>query len=177
MALPRTFVGFSSTDLDSYRLMCAWKEHEHIDFDFCDCQLQKELNSGNEQYIKTKCRERLQMAGTYIMLIGADTFYKQKFVLWEAEVAIEKGCRLIGVNLDKRKSLNTDRCPPIFRQVDAVFIPFSPQIIQYALENWVTPKPPTFSWYYFNDSVYKTLGYTVIGDIVMRPPKPFPWLR
>lgn len=36
MALPRTFVGFSSTDIRSYWLMCAWKEHEHIDFDFVD---------------------------------------------------------------------------------------------------------------------------------------------
>jgi hypothetical protein len=38
MALPPTFVGFSGTDLNYYRLMLAWKAHEHIDFDFCDCQ-------------------------------------------------------------------------------------------------------------------------------------------
>jgi hypothetical protein len=39
MALPRTFVGFSSKDMLNYRLMCAWKAHEHIDFDFADFQL------------------------------------------------------------------------------------------------------------------------------------------
>ena len=38
MGLPRTFVGFSSTDIRYYRLMQAWKEHEHIDFNFTDCQ-------------------------------------------------------------------------------------------------------------------------------------------
>ena len=58
MALPRTFVGFSSTDLNYYRLMLAWKAHEKIDFDFVDCQLQSELNSENEEYIKRKCRMR-----------------------------------------------------------------------------------------------------------------------
>jgi hypothetical protein len=47
MGLPRTFVGFSSTDIRSYNLMLAWKEHEKIDFDFCDCQLQKPLISEN----------------------------------------------------------------------------------------------------------------------------------
>ena len=67
MSLPRTFVGFSSTDINWYRLMCAWKAHEHIDFNFCDCQLQDALNSEDESYIKRKCRERIDMAGTYIM--------------------------------------------------------------------------------------------------------------
>ena len=32
MGLSRTFVGFSSTDIHYYRLMLAWKENEHIDF-------------------------------------------------------------------------------------------------------------------------------------------------
>jgi hypothetical protein len=122
MALPRTFVGFSSTDIDSYRLMCNWKAHEKINFDFCDCQLDTAINSGNEAYIKSRCRDRLQMAGTYALLIGSDTFYKEKFVLWEAEVAIEKKCRLIGVNLDKWRVLNPARCPSMFQSVDAVFV-------------------------------------------------------
>lgn len=37
MGPPRTFVGVSSTDIKYYRLMLAWKEHEHIDFDFTNC--------------------------------------------------------------------------------------------------------------------------------------------
>lgn len=48
MALPRTFVEFSSTDLHYYRLMQAWKENEHIDFNFIDCQLTSEVDSENE---------------------------------------------------------------------------------------------------------------------------------
>lgn len=39
MGLPRTFVGFSSTDIKYYWLMKAWKENENIDFNFTDCQL------------------------------------------------------------------------------------------------------------------------------------------
>ena len=34
MGLPRTFVGFSSTDIRSYWLMCAWKNNSKIDFNF-----------------------------------------------------------------------------------------------------------------------------------------------
>ena len=72
MGLPRTFIGFSSTDIREYRLMLAWKTHEHIDFDFIDCQLQSEIRSEDESYIKSKCRARINMSGTYIMLIWAD---------------------------------------------------------------------------------------------------------
>lgn len=52
MGLPRTFVGFSSTDIHYYRLMCAWKEHENIDFNFVNCQLSQEIYSEDEAYIK-----------------------------------------------------------------------------------------------------------------------------
>ena len=113
MALPRTFVGFSGTDIGYYRLMLAWKAHEKIDFDFCDCQLRSELNSENEQYIKRRCRERINMAGTYVLLIGADTRYKHKYVRWEAEVAREKGCRVIGVNLDGWRRINDATWPGV----------------------------------------------------------------
>jgi hypothetical protein len=98
MGLPRTFIGFSSTDLRAYNLMCAWKQSEHIDFNFCDCQLQQALNSEDEGYIKRRCRERINMAGHYILLIGEDTRFKNKYVRWEAEVAKEKDCTIIGVN-------------------------------------------------------------------------------
>jgi hypothetical protein len=91
MGLPATFVGFSGTDIKSYWLMKAWKRNENIDFDFRDCQLQDEINSENEAYIKSKCRQRIMLASRYILLIGEDTRYKYKYVRWEAEVAIEKG--------------------------------------------------------------------------------------
>lgn len=50
MGLPRTFIGLSSTDIKYYRLMQAWKAHEHIDFDFADCQLHSEINSEDVMY-------------------------------------------------------------------------------------------------------------------------------
>ena len=78
MGLPRTFVGFSSTDIHYYRLMQAWKARANIDFKFTDCQLHTELNSNDEVYIKRKVGQRLDMAGKYALLIGADTRYKYK---------------------------------------------------------------------------------------------------
>lgn len=160
MGLPRAFVGFSSTDILSYYLMKAWKKNENIDFDFTDCQLSTEINSENEEYIKRKCRERINMAGTFISLIGEDTKSKHKYVRWEIEVALEKGCRIIAVNLDGSRQMNPNTCPAILKNAGAVFIPFSPKIIAHALNpnNW--QKQISGDWYFY-DWVYQSLGYKI----------------
>lgn len=155
MGLPRTFVGFSSTDIHCYRLMQAWKAHEHIDFNFVDCQLPNAINSDDEQYVKRCLRERIDMAGRYAMLIGDDTKFQRKFVPWEAEVAREKGCVLIGVNLDGARRISP-KCPSVLRGVGAVFVPFSPKIVAHALQNYGGNKSE--DWQYPAET-YTRLGY------------------
>jgi hypothetical protein len=157
MGLARTFVGFSSTDIHNYRLMQAWKANNNIDFNFADCQLNDALNSQNEAYIKRKCRERIKMAGKYVMLIGNDTKSRHKYVRWEAEIAIEKGCTIIGVNLDGSREMVTQTCPPIIRDISAVFVPFSPKIIAYAIENYGMHNDKQN--YHFLEHIYTNLGY------------------
>ena len=142
-----------------YRMMQAWKENEHIDFNFTDCQLASELNSENEDYIKRKCRERINMAGKYILLIGEDTRDKHKYVRWEAEVAIEKDCTIIGVNLDGSRTMVMETCPPIVRDIGALFVPFRPKIIGYALEHYRMHDDDKN--YSYKDEVYRQLGYPV----------------
>ena len=156
MGLPRAFVGFSSTDINYYWLMCAWKENKNIDFNFADCQLDEEINSEDEVYIKRKCRERIKMAGKYVMLIGKDTKSKHKYVRWEAEVAIEKGCTIIGVNLDSSRKMVKDTCPPIIHGIGAIFVPFSAHIIAYAIENYEMPGDNKN--YHYKDKIYTDLG-------------------
>jgi len=158
MGLPRTFVGFSSSDIKYYRLMQAWKENEKINFNFADCQLHNEIRSNDELYIKTKVRGRINMAGKYIMLIGDDTRYKYKYVRWEAEIAIEKRCTIIGVNLDGSRHIVETSCPPVIRNIGAIFVPYSPKIIAYALANY---KMHDDGNYYYKNTVYKELGYNV----------------
>jgi MTH538 TIR-like domain (DUF1863) len=159
MGLPRTFVGFSSTDIIYYRMMQAWKVNEHIDFNFTDCQLEQQLFSENEQYIKSKCRERLFLAGKYVMLIGEDTKSKHKYVRWEAEVAIDKGCTIIGVNINGKRDLDVDRCPPIIRDIGAVFVSFKAKIIAHALEKY--EMGDTGENYYYKDETYRSLGIPI----------------
>src|SRR4051812_27228662 len=55
--IPRTFVGFSSTDRWRFTQMQGWKAHEDINIDFADCQLDTAIRSDDPDYIKSVCRE------------------------------------------------------------------------------------------------------------------------
>jgi len=179
--LPRTFVSFSSTDQGRYNLMCAWKAHEHIDFNFADFQLDEAINSTTPYYIKSVCAAKVRRADTFVLLIGDDTYSKTVFVKGEVEAAVEKGCRLIGVNLNNSR-FKDGLCPDFFASVGALFVPFSSRVMAEAL-TW--QRQGDSPWYYFFDEVYTRLGYQLVGQTAVLPqaPNPFaggnkpPWAR
>jgi hypothetical protein len=175
MALPRTFIGFSSTDRASYYMMTAWKANENIDFDFADFQLDDALDSEDEHYIKSIIRPKIRYSDTYALLIGNDTYTKTTYVKWEIEVAIEKGCRLIGINLNHSR-FNDWLCPWFFLNVGALFVPYSPQIVGLALEPWKRPSTHmTFGNWFFTDYSYHYFGYKLEGTTARLPPAPNPF--
>jgi hypothetical protein len=151
--------------------MCAWKAHEHIDFDFADFQLDEAINSRTPYYIKSVCAAKVRRADTFVLLIGNDTYTKTTFVKDEVEVAVEKGCRLIGANLNNRR-LKDGLCPDFFANVGALFVPCSSRVLAEAL-TW--QKEGTVAWYYFFDEEYTRLGYQLIGDTAVLPPAPNPF--
>jgi|SRR5687767_1552534 len=173
--LARTFVSFSSADKGRYDLMCAWKAHEHIDFNFADFQLDEAINSRNPQYIKTVCRAKVRRVDTFVLLIGNDTYMKTEFVKDEVEVALEKGCRLIGVNLNNGRFKDA-LCPSFFANKGGLFVPFSSRILAEALKwNKPTPNRSLSDDWSFNDPTYIQLGYRLIGNTAVLPPPQNPF--
>ena len=47
-----------------YDVMCAWKAHEHIEFNFVDFQVDEAINSQAPYYIKSVCGE-----GPYVLAL------------------------------------------------------------------------------------------------------------
>lgn len=179
--LPRTFVSFSSADKHRFDLMRAWNAHEHIDFNFADFQLDEAINSRTPRYIKSVCAAKIRRVDTFILLIGNDTFTKTEFVKAEVETAVEKGCRLIGANLNNCR-FRDELCPWFFSDVGALFVPFSSRIVAKAL-TW--QKEGMSPLYHCSDEFYAQLGYQVVGNTAVRPipPNPFaggnlpPWAK
>jgi len=151
----RVFVGFSSEDKRYFDLMKAWKNNKNMDFDFIDLQIDKEINSDNEAYIKRILRDKITRSGTFIQIIGDTTKSKYKYVRWEAEVAIEKNCRLICVNINGDREMNSTLTPPILKNKGAMFVPFNASIIKYTLDNFEKKEQQNWHW---KDGVYEKLG-------------------
>ena len=165
MPLPRAFVGYSSSDFDSYLLMKGWKESEGIDFDFQDCQLHLEARRIDEAHIKEVCRERLRGAGAYIMLIGADTFWKDRYVQWEAQVARTKGCKMIAVNLNHKRCIHPALTPEVMRNSGAMFVPFSPLAVRTAMECDVRRDQMNYE---LTEEWYEANGFELVQDTARR---------
>jgi hypothetical protein len=137
--------------------MLTWRGKEGIDFYFTGCQLSQEHNLEDEKYVKNLVRQRIGTAEKYVLLIGEDTKFRD-YVHWEAEVAIEKGCTIIGVNLDGIRQIMESKCPAVIMNIGAVCLPFSPRILAYALVNFL--KRGQGNWHFPNE-VYRQLGYPV----------------
>lgn len=161
----KTYVCFDGdTDMHYYRLMCAWKQNDGIDFNFYNAHdINSARDTSTEESIKRQLRERLNNTKVFVVLIGEKTRYLQKFVRWEMEQALSMELPIIGVNLNGLRGQDTERCPPIIREELAIHISFNAAIMQYALEHWPDShyqykKEGTTGPYRYKDNVYNQLG-------------------
>lgn len=146
-------------DISYYRLMKAWHENENFDFTFYDAHdLMQARDSSSDETIKRSLRERLKNSREFIALIGENTKNLFKFVRWEMEVALNLDIPIIGVNLNGKNGLDSDRCPAIIRDELVVYVPYGTEPINYALRNWPDDYRRLKGQGDIGSHVYKNLG-------------------
>jgi hypothetical protein len=160
----KTFVSFDGdTDMQYYRLMQAWKQNDNIAFDFYNAHdINSARDTSTEESIKAQLAERLRNTKVFVILVGENTRYLYKFVRWEIEQAIKRNLPIIAVNLNGKRSMDSDRCPPLLKEALAIHISFNAKIMQHALENWPSSHEKYSSSgesgaYYYKEEVYKGL--------------------
>ena len=161
----KTYVAFDAdNDIRYYYLMKAWKQNDNTDFNFFDAHgIRPSREWSSEQTIKRNLRERLKNSRMFVCLIGERTRYHYKFVRWEIETAIALRIPRIGCNLNGRRTVDEERCPPILRDSLSLHVSYGPRVLQHALEDWAMDhwqrlrKGGTGAFYY-KPSVYRTLG-------------------
>jgi len=162
-----TYVIFDGDeDKWAYGYMKGWRQSEHVDFDFRDAHDLDNMTSRakGEAYVKSRLRDRMANSAAAVILLGEKTKNLYRFVRWEIELAIELGLPIIVVNLNQKKTVDRERCPPIIREQCAIHVPFKAAAIKYALDNWpsslrrknATEKAKGARIY--SDEVYKGLG-------------------
>lgn len=151
-------------DIHYYYLMKAWHENEKFDFEFENAHdLMQSRDSSLEETIKRSLRERMKHSDKMVVLIGEKTKNLYKFVRWEIETALDLGLPIICVNLNRKKEMDPERCPPILQDKLAIHIPFGVKIVNYALQNW----PASYAHhksqghagaYFYKEHVYQQLA-------------------
>ena len=161
----KAFVSFDGdNDIHYYRLMCAWKQNDDTPFNFNDAhELTQARDSSMEESIKRSLQLRLANSKVFVLLIGEQTRYLRKFVLWEMEQALGLELPIIGVNLNGLRSRDESRCPAAIRDKLVLYVSFNVKVLQHALENWPQTnaslrRESKTGPYYYADSVYKQLG-------------------
>ncbi len=161
----KTYVAFDGDkDIHYYRLMQAWKQSDSTSFDFYDAHdINNARDSSTEETIKARLRERMANSKVFVLLVGESTKNLYRFVRWEIEQAIKRDFPVIVVNLNKKRALDDTLCPPIIKSELAIHIPYSPKIMEYALENWPSShiaykKDGKTGAFHYVDSVYQKLG-------------------
>jgi len=164
----KTYVAFDGDyddgDMWAYRLMTAWVENEHIDFNFYNAH---DINSARDtsdvESIKAQLRVRMANAKQMILLVGENTKRLRKYIPWEIELARKKDIPIIVANLNKKRGYDAELCPSaVGNVVYTIHVAFYAKIIKYALDNFPDAydkyKKEKVGPYFYQDSVYKELG-------------------
>lgn len=161
----KTFVSFDGdTDMHYYRLMTAWHQNDNSPFNFYNAhELNQARDTSLEASIKAQLAIRLQNTKVFVLLVGERTQYLYKFVRWEIEQAIARELPIIAVNLNGRRAIDPERCPPLLKDRLAIHISFNPAIMQHALEHWadfdgLQRRLFKSGPYFYNQDVYARCG-------------------
>ena len=161
----KTYVAFDAdNDIRYYRLMQAWRKNDYTSFNFYDAHdLNNLMSWASEETIKNKLAERLRNTKVFILLVGNNTKYLYKFVRWEIEQAIKREIPIIVVNLNGKRSMDSELCPTILDNELAIHVSFNQKIIEHAIDNWASSDANYRNQeeggpYYYKNSVYTQLG-------------------
>lgn len=161
----KTYVAFDAdNDIHYYRLMCAWRANDNTDFNFHDAHdINNLLPTSSEETIKRKLRERFANAKRFVVLVGSNTRFLYRFVRWEMEQALDLQLPIVAVNLNGRRSQDSDLCPPIIRDALCMHVSFNLRIVQHAMDNWPDQhhqlrREGKSGPYFYTDDTYRNLG-------------------
>ena len=77
----------------------------------------------------------------------------------KAEIAQEKNCKIIGINLNNQTEMDSLNTPNILKNIGAIFIPFNAKVIKHTIDNnWTMNKKDNRHWL---KSVYDGLGVNI----------------
>lgn len=163
----KTYVAFASEDIVKYYLMKAWRENEHIEFDFFDAHdLYKARDTSKPESIKARLRERMKNAKQFVLL-GSSTAKEKgsdgtSFLAYEVETMVDLNLPVVIANLDGDRRIDKNFVPTPLLDVDyyTMSVSYQPKIIKLALDDYAVnyASSSKTGCSYYLPSVYTQLG-------------------
>jgi hypothetical protein len=163
----KTYVAFASEDIRSYRLMEAWRDNQHIDFDFFDAHdLVAAMDTSLPATIRRRLCERLNNT-KQVVLLGSDHAKRKggdgrSFLAYEVATATELDIPIVVANLNGSRNIEERFIPQSLLSVRyfTVSVSFQPRIIRAALDGYVSAYEAgnKSGAHYYETSVYTGLG-------------------
>lgn len=166
----KTYVAFASEDIRSYYLMKAWRENEHIEFDFFDAHdINTALDTSQPETIRRRLGERLSNTKQTVVLLSGTTKPKagrsSSFLYYEIEAIKRRNLPVVFVNLDQARTVQSAKIPTTLADHYSMNVSFQPAIIKYALDDYVerfnknlVAASPLTGPYQYKAHVYTDLG-------------------
>ena len=166
----KTYVAFASEDIHNYRLMEAWRDNKHIDFDFFDAHdINTALDTSQPETIRRRLGERLANTKQTVVLLSATTKPKagrsSSFLYYEIEAIKRLNLPVVFVNLNQSRLIMDGLIPTTLADHYSINVSFQPAIIKFALDNYVSAfeknkkeSKPKVGPYQYVASVYEKLG-------------------
>jgi antiphage defense system Thoeris ThsB-like protein len=162
----KTYVAFASEDIKHYWMMEAWRDNQHIDFDFYDAHdLYVARDTSQPESIKARLRERIKNAKQVVLLGSAAARAKggngTSFLAYEVGAILRLELPVVVANLDGDTNVTSFIPQPL---LDADYytmsVSFRPAIIKYALDNYAEgfASSDRSGSYYYPADVYQRLG-------------------
>lgn len=165
MSVGATYVIFDG-DKDRYALafMRGWKVSDRVEFDFRDAHDIGTMTSRaqDEAYVKFELRKRMGASAQALVLVGESTKSLRKYVGWEIDLALKLDLPIVVVNLNGKRTMDSDLCPVPLRTGYVVHVAYKRAIIKWALEHF----PGEFAGRdrtetdarHYDDDLYRRLG-------------------
>ncbi len=163
----KTYVAFASEDIRSYRLMEAWRENEHIDFDFFDAHdLYISRDTSKPETIKANLWRRMQNAKQFVLLGSRDAKRKggdgTSFLAYEVQTMLKLNLPVVVANLDGDRKVDRGFIPQPLLDADyyTLSVSFQAKIIQKALDAYAPAyaRSTATGPHYYEPAVYAQLG-------------------
>ncbi len=124
------FISFAAEDEDEVNLMRGQAKNEKTDLQFDDFSIKEAIKSNDDDYVKRKIRERIDLTSVTLVYLTDDSA-KSDWVNWEITESFKRGKGVIGVFKGDTPPKNL---PASFKENKCKAIKWTHEEIQRAIE-------------------------------------------